>query len=172
MLAFDPKLPLARRLICIYFGHQDCSPVSAVSPLLDMTDDHDELSRMLAEQEPPICAALTPFNVQEANLGEGSATLRFEAQPAFSNHFKNVQGGFVAAMLDAVISVAAFAATRRWLPMANLSISFLRPVPIAPCLGKARVLQVGQRMCFVEARLFDGEEVFVTAQATLANGSA
>jgi uncharacterized protein (TIGR00369 family) len=137
-----------------------------------MTADNDELSRMLAELEPPICAALTPFKVQEANLEKGTATLRFEAQPAFSNHFENVQGGFVAAMLDAVISVAAFAATRRWLPMANLNISFLRPVPIAPCLGEARVLQVGQRLCFVDARLFDEENVFVTAQATLANITA
>lgn len=127
---------------------------------------------MLAALEPPVCAALTPFTVQEANLEEGSVILRFEAQPAFSNHFENVQGGFAAAMLDAVISVAAFAATGRWLPMANLGISFLRPVPIAPCLGQARVLRVGQRMCFVDARLFNAEEVFVTAQATLANGSA
>jgi uncharacterized protein (TIGR00369 family) len=143
-----------------------------VSLSIGMAAEHDELGRMLAEREPPICAALTPFKVQEANLGDGWVILRFEAQPAFSNHFEHVQGGFAAAMLDAVISVAAFAATRRWLPMANLSISFLRPVPIAPCFGEARVLQVGQRMCFVEARLFGGERVFVTAQATLANASA
>jgi acyl-coenzyme A thioesterase PaaI-like protein len=112
---------------------------------------------------------LTPFTVQETDLQTGTVTVLFEAQPAFSNHFQNVQGGFVAAMLDCVISVAAFAATGRWLPMASLSISFLRPVPVAPCLGQAKILKIGKRLCFVEGRLTAGGTSLITAQAALAN---
>src|SRR4029450_1279830 len=100
----------------------------------------DELRRLLDETEPPACAALTPFTVQEADLQAGSVNVLFAAQPAFSNHFQHVQGGFAAGMLDTVISLAAFAATRRWLPTASLSISFLSPVPVAPCHARATVL--------------------------------
>ena len=129
----------------------------------------DELSRLLEETEPPVCAALTRFTILEAELQAGRVTVLFAAQPAFSNHFQHVQGGFAAAMLDTVVSLAAFAATRRWLPTASLSVSFLRPVPVAPCHGQATVLKLGKNLCFVEARLIDGEHTLVTAQATLAN---
>ena len=131
----------------------------------------DELRRLLDETEPPVCAALTPFTVEEADLQVGRVTVLFAAQPAFSNHFQHVQGGFAVAMLDTVISLAAFAATRRWLPTASLSISFLSPVPVAPCHAQATVLKLGKKLCFVEARLTDGEHALVTAQATLANDS-
>lgn len=131
----------------------------------------NELIRLLDSTEPPICASLTPFTVEAADLEAGSITVLFAAQPAFSNHFNQVQGGFAAAMLDAVISLAAFAASRRWLPTASLNISYLSPVPLEPCRGRASVLKVGKKLCFVEARLYDGEHVLVTAQATLANSS-
>jgi acyl-coenzyme A thioesterase PaaI-like protein len=53
--------------------------------------------------------------------------------------------------------------------MASLSISFLRPVPVAPCLGQAKVLKIGKRLCFVEGRLTAGGKSLITAQAALAN---
>lgn len=129
----------------------------------------DELTRLLHATEPPVCAALVPFEVLEADLRSGHVTVLFAAQPAFGNHFQHVQGGFAAAMLDTVISLAAFAVTRRWLPTASLNISFLSPVPVAPCHAQARVLKLGKKLCFIEARLTNGEHTLVTAQAMLAN---
>lgn len=45
----------------------------------------------------PRCAELTPFSVLEAHPETGFVRLRFSEQPAFGNHFGNVQGGFCVA---------------------------------------------------------------------------
>jgi acyl-coenzyme A thioesterase PaaI-like protein len=57
----------------------------------------------------PACASLTPFEIASADLDAGQVMLRFAAQPAFSNHWGNVQGGFGVAMIDVLVSVAAYA---------------------------------------------------------------
>ena len=130
--------------------------------------DRPSFADLLAASAQPVCARLTPFTVLE-DSAEGVA-VAFDAQPAFGNHFDHVQGGFAAAMLDTVISLAGFRATGRWLPTASLHVMFLRPVPIAPCRGEAKVLKAG-RVCFVEARLIHERSVLVTAQASLANSA-
>ncbi len=132
--------------------------------------DVAELTRLLAETDLPACATLTPFTIERVD--PESVTLLFAAQPAFGNHFQHVQGGFAAAMIDAAVSLCGFAATRRWLPTAALNLSFLNPMPIAPCRGAARMLKIGSKLCFAEARLHEGDRIFVSAQATLANPGA
>lgn len=52
--------------------------------------------------------ALTPFTVEDANVAQASVRLRSAAQPAFRNHYGNVQGGFAVAMAD-VLAVHAIA---------------------------------------------------------------
>jgi glutamyl/glutaminyl-tRNA synthetase len=51
-----------------------------------------ELQRALDSQPRPDCAALTPFEVEEADFDVGRVVLRFAPQPAFKNHFGNVLG--------------------------------------------------------------------------------
>ena len=55
--------------------------------------------QLLAELPRPVCAALTPFEVLDADGERGWVRLRFAPQPAFTNHFGAVQGGFLVAML-------------------------------------------------------------------------
>jgi hypothetical protein len=52
-----------------------------------------ELQRLLDAQPSPDCAALTPSKVEEADFAAGRVVMRFAPQPAFKNHFGNVQGG-------------------------------------------------------------------------------
>jgi acyl-coenzyme A thioesterase PaaI-like protein len=69
-------------------------------------------------------------------------------------------------MLDAAVSVAAYAKLKQWLPMVEMKASFLEPVPIGPCLGEGRVLKVGRRLAFVEGRLLAAAQqpaIIVTA---------
>jgi uncharacterized protein (TIGR00369 family) len=113
----------------------------------------DEFRAALAATPKPDCAALTPFTIVDADPAAGHVRLAFAAQPAFRNHFGNIQGGFAVAMLDVALSVAAFARYRQWLPTVEIKTSFLEPVPIGPCEGDARVIKAGRMLAFVEARL-------------------
>jgi acyl-coenzyme A thioesterase PaaI-like protein len=127
----------------------------------------DKLQELLDSQPRPVCAALTPFKVVAADLDLGSVKLEFTAQPAFGNHFGNVQGGFAVAMIDVLLSVCAYARYRLWLPTAEIKTSFVEPLPIADCLGEASVVKAGRSLAFLEARLLtaDGRPA-VTASAT------
>jgi acyl-coenzyme A thioesterase PaaI-like protein len=127
-----------------------------------------ELRRRLSEMEVPTCAALTPFTLEAVDAEAARVTVLFAAQPTFGNHFQQVQGGFAAAMIDTIVSLCGYAATGRWLPTAALDLLFLNPVPLAPCYGTASMLKIGGKLCFADARLFEGDRVYVTAQATLA----
>jgi uncharacterized protein (TIGR00369 family) len=136
-----------------------------------MTPAAAELARLLDSQPKPECAALTPFVVVDADLEQGFVRLEFAAQPAFRNHFGNIQGGFATAMLDAAVSIAAYAKVRQWLPMVEMKSSFLEPLAIGPCIGEGRVLKVGRRLAFVEGRLLTGAQrpaIVVTATLLVA----
>jgi uncharacterized protein (TIGR00369 family) len=132
-----------------------------------MNDAADELRVLLEGQSRPVCAALTPFTVVEARLDDGFIKLEFAPQPAFRNHFGNIQGGFAVAMLDAVVSIAAYAKLRQWLPTVEIKSSFLEPIPIGSCIGEGRVLKAGRSLAFIEGRLITADgRLAVTATAT------
>lgn len=126
-----------------------------------------ELQLLLDAHPKPDCAALTPFSVEEADFEAGRVVLRFASQPAFKNHFGHVQGGFAVAMIDVLISVAAFARTRSWLPTAEIKSTFLAPMEIGECRGEGTVLHAGKHLVFLEAKLWGaGERLAVHATAT------
>jgi acyl-coenzyme A thioesterase PaaI-like protein len=127
----------------------------------------DELQDLLDGQPKPVCAALTPFKVIDANLDLGLVRLEFAPQPAFGNHFGNVQGGFAVAMIDVLLSVCAYAKYRLWLPTAEIKTSFVEPLPIRTCVGEGKVVKAGRSLAFLEASLLtaDGRPA-VTASAT------
>jgi uncharacterized protein (TIGR00369 family) len=132
-----------------------------------------ELQALLDAQPTPDCAALTPFIVQEADLDAGRVVLQFAAQPAFKNHFGHVQGGFAVAMVDALISVAAYAKTRAWLPTLEIKSSFLAPMTLGECRGEGLVIRAGKQVVFLEARLWGADgRLAVHATATAAMRSA
>jgi uncharacterized protein (TIGR00369 family) len=95
-------------------------------------------------------------------MQEGVVRLEFAEQPAFRNHFNQIQGGFGVAMADVCISLAAFAKHRKWLPTVEIKCSFLAPIEVGPCLGEGRVLKSGRSTVFLEAKLWapDGSLAF------------
>jgi uncharacterized protein (TIGR00369 family) len=124
--------------------------------------DIEELQALLAAQARPACAELTPFEIVAADLEAGSVRLQFAEQPAFRNHFGEIQGGFGVALADVCISLAAFAKHRKWLPTVEIKCSFLAPIPVGPCIGEGRVLKSGRGTVFLEAKLWapDGSLAF------------
>jgi len=128
-----------------------------------------ELQAILEAQPKPDCAALTPFVVEDADFEAGRVVLVFAPQPAFRNHFGNVQGGFAVAMIDALISVAAFTKTKLWLPTVEIKSSFVAPMKLGECRGESVVIKAGKQMVFLEARLWGADgKLAVHATATAA----
>lgn len=131
--------------------------------------DKDELMRILGAQPRPACAALTPFTIESADFESGRVVLRFGSQPDFRNHFDNVQGGFAVAMADVLVSLAAFAKTKAWLPTVEIKSSFLAPMKLGECLGEGSVIKAGKQLVFLEARLWGADgKLAVHATATAA----
>jgi uncharacterized protein (TIGR00369 family) len=112
----------------------------------------------------PVCAELTPFEVLDADES-GTVQLRFGPQPAFGNHFGNVQGGFCVALLDVALSLAAYAATGRLCPTVEISTRFLAPTPLDGCLGEGTVLRAGTSVVICQAVLMTPDGV-TTAHGT------
>lgn len=129
----------------------------------------NELQAILDAQPKPDCAALTPFVVQEADFEAGRVVLVFAPQPAFKNHFGNVQGGFAVAMIDVLISIAAYAKTRLWLPTVEIKSSFVTPMKLGECRGEGSVIKAGKQLVFLEAKLWGADgRLAVHATATAA----
>jgi uncharacterized protein (TIGR00369 family) len=131
-----------------------------------------ELQSILDGQPKPDCAKLTPFAIEEADFEAGRVRLRFAPQPAFKNHFGNVQGGFAVAMIDVLVSVAAYAKTRAWLPTIEIKSSFVAPMKMGECIGEGCVVKAGRQLVFLEARLWGADgtlAVHATATAMVPN---
>jgi uncharacterized protein (TIGR00369 family) len=124
-----------------------------------------ELTALLDAQPKPDCAALTPFMVEDADFDAGRVVLRFAPQPAFKNHFGNVQGGFAVSMIDVLLSVAAYAKTKAWLPTVEIKSSFVAPMRLGECRGEAVVIKAGKQLVFLEARLW-GADAKLAVHAT------
>lgn len=132
-----------------------------------------ELQSALDSQPKPDCAALTPFAVEEADFDVGRVVLRFAPQPAFKNHFGNVQGGFAVAMIDVLVSVAAYAKTKHWLPTIELKSSFVAPMKLGESRGEGLVVKAGRQVVFLEAKLWGADgKLAVHATATAAVAAA
>ncbi|GAB2583125.1 hypothetical protein GCM10027034_14050 [Ramlibacter solisilvae] len=123
---------------------------------------------MLEKQPKPVCAALMPFTIVELDADAGFVKVEFLPQPAFGNHFGNIQGGFAVAMLDAPISCAVFAKLRQWLPTVEIKASFVAPARIGKCIGEGRVIRAGRSVAFVEGKIWTEEgELAVHGTATV-----
>lgn len=135
-------------------------------------NDAETLAATLAAQAPPPCAALMPHEIVDADLERGYVKLRFAEQRAFENHFGNINGGFAVALIDVLISVAAYAKTRQWCPTVEIQSRFVGPARIGVCEGEAWVVKAGKNLVFLEANLWGSDNqhaVHATAIATSRN---
>lgn len=146
---------------------QMAAPLSKPDAATDR-DDAAELRTLLDSQPKPVCAALTPFEVVQADFEAGSVALRFAEQPAFSNHWGNIQGGFAVAMIDVLVSIAVYAKLRQWCPTVEIKSSFVAPAKLGECRGEARIIRAGKALAFVEASLCGADgQLAVHATATV-----
>lgn len=132
--------------------------------------DTQTLIGLLDRQTQPVCAQLTPNRILDADFQRGFIKLEFSEQPAFSNHFGNIQGGFAVAMVDVLISFAAYAKVRQWLPTVEIHSRFVAPAKLGICVGEGWVVKAGKTLVFLEAQLYGGDgqlAVHATAIASI-----
>ena len=101
------------------------------------------------------CHHLMGRRVLRAEPDSGQSELTFEAPEDFTNGMGNVQGGFLAAMLDSVMgaALATVLAEGERPPTLEMKINFIRPAKAGTIGGTARVVHRGKSVAFVEGEL-------------------
>ena len=107
----------------------------------------------------PPCATLLGFDILDADRASGTVTVEFFAKAEFCNASGNVQGGFLAAMLDDCMGPAILIATdaASFPSTIDLNVQFLTPARPGKFVGTGRVVKIGTTIGFVEAALHDAE---------------
>jgi len=121
---------------------------------------------LLSDEVPP-AARMIGRRLLSYDPESGQASLSFLAKPEFSNRHGGVQGGILAAMLDSAAGATLHAGLGPGLTAVTLQLNttFLKPAPIGPLSGTARLISKDERDAHVEAEILSPEGV-VVARAT------
>ena len=105
----------------------------------------------------PPCATVLGLDILEADPADGRVKIAFLAKPEFCNAAGNVQGGFLAAMLDDCMGPAILVATNAeaFPSTIDLHVQFLSPAKPGKIIGQGRIVRLGRTIGFVEAELAD-----------------
>ena len=116
----------------------------------------------------PPAAATLGWELVAADPDVGTIEVAFTAGPEMANPMGNVQGGFVAAMLDDTLGPALVATlgAGQFAVTLELKVNFLRPATAGRLVGRGRVVHRGGSVAFLEGSLTD------EVGATLATATA
>ncbi|MEX2158822.1 MAG: PaaI family thioesterase [Dehalococcoidia bacterium] len=117
--------------------------------------------------EAPAAAELLGW--EALSLEPGYVRVRFTARETFCNGMGNIQGGFLAAMLDDTMGPALFTLldNGQFAPTLELKVSFVRPASPGALVGEGRVVHKGKSIAFLEGTLStEGGDLVATATAT------
>ena len=117
---------------------------------------------------PPPCAKTLGLEFVEIDGEHGTIETRFDAVEAFLNPAGNVQGGFLAAMLDDTMGTALSATLdlAQFAPTVNLNVQFHRPARPGSIKGLGRVTMRGRETCHGSAELWQDDKVVASATGT------
>ncbi|WKD50292.1 PaaI family thioesterase [Microbulbifer spongiae] len=116
----------------------------------------------------PNAAATLGAQIIEVSRGLGTIEIEFEGKPAFTNPVGNIQGGFLAAMLDDTMGPALAATLKEdeFAPTLELSIQFIASARVGKLVGYGRIVSKGQNVCFLEGELKQDGKLVAKANAT------
>ncbi len=97
----------------------------------------------------PRVAATLGVTIIEVDPGAGTAIVEFDGKEEFSNPVGNIQGGFLAAILDDAMGPAltAMLDENEFAPTLELKINFIAPVRIGRLTGYGYVISKGGSLC-------------------------
>jgi uncharacterized protein (TIGR00369 family) len=117
----------------------------------------------------PACSRHLGFELIDFSVEAGWAEVAFNPRPEFANPAGAVQGGFVCAMLDDAMSVAASISKRFAVivPTLQTTVTYLEPTPIARVVARGEVLRFGSSSVAMQGALRDaGGALLAVATAT------
>ena len=131
--------------------------VASETPL-QLTDEQI-LSRFQNSKNPPPGSALLGFKMIAVDREAKQVEVTFDAKTDFCNPMRQIQGGYLCAMLDECMSVAGMVASDMTcvLPTLEMKTSFLRPALPGTLRGVGRVIKYGRTIAFTEGELYDSE---------------
>jgi len=117
----------------------------------------------------PLPPAAALLGWKPLSLEPGHVRVRYTAREEFYNPQGNVQGGFLAAMLDDAMGPALFTLlpADQFAPTLELKVSFLRPARAGTLVAEGRVRHRTRSVAFLEGSLSDEDgNLLATASAT------
>ena len=122
--------------------------------------DEAILERFLRTKNQPTGSQTLGFRMVRVSQAEKLVEVEFEARAELMlNPMKQIQGGYLCAMLDECMSVACMVASgmTHVAPTAEMKTSFFRPGQPGKIRGVGRVVRWGSRVAFTEGELYDPE---------------
>jgi uncharacterized protein (TIGR00369 family) len=122
---------------------------------------------------PPPAAALLGWEPVSVDPEAGTIEVAFTTTGQLLNLAGVIQGGFLAAMLDATLgpALAATLGPGQFAPTTDLHVQFLRPARPGRLTGRGRVVRRGSNVAFLAGELLDDSGQLV-AVATATSGGA
>lgn len=124
----------------------------------DSLTDEAILQRFLRTKNQPTGSQTLGFRMVAVSQAEKSVEVEFEAKAELLlNPMKQIQGGYLCAMLDECMSVACMVASgmTHVAPTAEMKTTFFRPAAPGRIRGVGKVVRWGSRVAFTEGELYD-----------------
>jgi uncharacterized protein (TIGR00369 family) len=132
------------------------SDAGAAEP--EVLTDEAILQRFLRTKNQPTGSQTLGFRMVAVSQAEKSVEVEFDARAELLlNPMKQIQGGYLCAMLDECMSVACMVASgmTHVAPTAEMKTTFVRPGAPGKIKGVGRVVRWGSRVAFTEGELTD-----------------
>jgi uncharacterized protein (TIGR00369 family) len=124
---------------------------------------------MAGRLPPPPAAKLLGWELLSLDAETGEIAVSFQGKVDFTNPVGTIQGGMLTAMLDDTMGPAAtaFLGGHEFAQTLELKTSFLRAAKPGRLIGRARVVQKGRDILFLEGSLEDeAGQLIAKASAT------
>lgn len=134
--------------------------MTEVAPEPEALTDEAILARFQRSKNQPTGSQTLGFRIVAVSQADKSVEVEFEAKPELLlNPMKQVQGGYLCAMLDECMSVACMVASgmTHVAPTAEMKTTFFRPALPGKLKGIGRVAKWGRTIAFTEGELYDGD---------------
>jgi uncharacterized protein (TIGR00369 family) len=121
--------------------------------------DEELLARFTGTKRQPPGSQLLGFRMVRVSQADRQVEVAFEASEQLTNPMKQIQGGYLCAMLDEVMSVACMVASGMTAvaPTVEMKTSFFRPALPGSIRGVGRVVRWGKTIAFTEGELLDDQ---------------
>ncbi len=132
-----------------------------------LTDDR--ILEIFAKSKGSKGTQLLGFSLIESNIAAGTVKATFMLDDRFENPMGSVQGGFLVAALDEVMTVAVIVKSGLTIlaPSLEIKANYIKSVKPGLVEAEGRVVRLGKSVAFLEGTLFnDKGEPAVTATAT------